>query len=287
MTNLIPCSLEFDFSSLDRADIADSTRTKYKSAITAILLAGINIWDTDALIDYATALTLTGRSHLKSALKIITEGELNRIKAQATPDNIHAVQALVMRVEALHTTIHAPAPKGEQAHIWLSREQVEQITALPEKHSRDWVVLAALLGAGLRREELATLTWDSIKQQPSKNGMRTVLSITGKGAKRRVIPISKTLADGLNAYKHTGERVVELSAVSIWEIVNKYGRMIGLPDLSPHDLRRTYARLGYDAGVPLEQISKLLGHSSVQTTMRYLGIEIDLESSVSDFIPLS
>ncbi len=33
-----------------------------------------------------------------------------------------------------------------------------------------------------------------------------------------------------------------------------------------HDLRRTYAQLGYEAGVPITPISKLLGHASIATT---------------------
>jgi integrase len=53
-----------------------------------------------------------------------------------------------------------------------------------------------------------------------------------------------------------------------------------------HDLRRTFAKLGYEAGVPITQISKLLGHSSVATTQRYLNLELNLEITISDFIPL-
>jgi integrase len=41
--------------------------------------------------------------------------------------------------------------------------------------------------------------------------------------------------------------------------------------LAPHDLRRTCAKLCRAAGGELEQIQLLLGHSSVQTTERYLG----------------
>jgi integrase len=62
--------------------------------------------------------------------------------------------------------------------------------------------------------------------------------------------------------------------------------MIGKPDLTPRDLRRTYAQLGYEAGVPITHISRLLGHSSVATTGRYLNMEIDMEMIISDFIPL-
>ena len=42
----------------------------------------------------------------------------------------------------------------------------------------------------------------------------------------------------------------------------------GLAGLAPHDLRRTCARLCYQAGGELEQIQFLLGHVSIETTER-------------------
>jgi integrase len=45
---------------------------------------------------------------------------------------------------------------------------------------------------------------------------------------------------------------------------------MGKLELASHDLRRTYAQLGYEAGMSITQISKLLGHASVATTQRYL-----------------
>ena len=62
--------------------------------------------------------------------------------------------------------------------------------------------------------------------------------------------------------------------------------MIGLPELAAHDLRRSYAQIGYDAGIPITQIGRLLGHSSVETTQRYLNLDLDLEVTASDFVPL-
>lgn len=60
---------------------------------------------------------------------------------------------------------------------------------------------------------------------------------------------------------------------------------MGKPALVPHDLRRTYAQLGYEAGVSVTQISILLGHASIETTMRYLSLELDLQTTISDFVP--
>ncbi len=51
-------------------------------------------------------------------------------------------------------------------------------------------------------------------------------------------------------------------------------------------LNRTYAQLGYEAGVPLTQISTLLGHANLATTQKYLNLALDIEQTVSDFIPL-
>jgi integrase len=40
-------------------------------------------------------------------------------------------------------------------------------------------------------------------------------------------------------------------------------------------LRRTYGRTCWKAGIPLETIKELMGHESVDTTIRYLGIRLD------------
>jgi integrase len=77
-----------------------------------------------------------------------------------------------------------------------------------------------------------------------------------------------------------------MSAPALFNLVRKYGGYIGIGDLASHDLRRTYAQLGHEAGVPITQISKLLGHNSIKTTQKYLNLDLDLEQTVSDFIPL-
>jgi integrase len=76
-----------------------------------------------------------------------------------------------------------------------------------------------------------------------------------------------------------------ISTTGLYNIVQKRGSMIGKLGLQPHDLRRTYAELGRRAGVPIAQISKLLGCTSIKTTQEYLNIELDLEMTISDFVP--
>lgn len=68
----------------------------------------------------------------------------------------------------------------------------------------------------------------------------------------------------------------------IYTLVRRCGEAIGHPQLTPHDLRRTCAKLCRKAGGDLEQIQLLLGHASIRTTERYLGTKQDLIQAVND-----
>ena len=72
----------------------------------------------------------------------------------------------------------------------------------------------------------------------------------------------------------------------IWHVVKNAAATAGIAKLSPHDCRRTCARLCHAAGGELEQIQFLLGHVSVETTERYLGCKQRLRLAVNDKIGL-
>lgn len=294
----------YDFSVIDNAQLADTTKAQYKKAVRNYLSTGRKLGDARSLSEYAQGLSTSSRSFLKAAVKLMSAGLALSLKSGATPDNVQDVQAALYRLEALDAAVQVKASKGEKAHIWLSQAQVKKMMSTCDDGLvglRDWVVLGLMVAAGLRREELVSLSFDDLKEQPTKkNGMRAVLQVKGKGARDRVIPINAALArkirewqavvsdDGLIA-RSLGRKIEigkSLSAIGLFGIVRKHGAMIGVENLDPHDLRRTYAQLGFEAGVPITQISKLLGHSDIATTQRYLNLDLDLETTVSDFIPL-
>jgi integrase/recombinase XerD len=113
------------------------------------------------------------------------------------------------------------------------------------------------------------------------------------------VPISDALANAVDGWAGVvgGEGYVlrslgmsqeageSMTAVAIFNVLRKRGATIGKDGLAPHDLRRTYAQIGFDEGVPITQLSMLLGHASVETTRRYLNLELDLDVTVSDFVP--
>jgi integrase len=292
---------------IDRADLQPTTKYKYKRELEAMAAAGVNPLNFEALAIYADNLKSSRKTFLKSALRMISTDYERTTKGGATPANIAQVQTVVYRLEAMRSAINVKKHKGSKAHNWLSQAQVKEITSLCSNDligRRDWIVLALLLGAGLRRDELAQLTFDAIKTQPMKGGkMRTVLEVTGKGNKTRVIPISKAIAARLLSWrdevmiggmiarsisKGSKNKIgASLSSIGIYKLVANYGAMIGKPELAPHDMRRTFAQLGYEAGIPLTQLQTLLGHESIATTQKYLDLNLDIETTVSDFIPLS
>ena len=290
------------FSLIERADLADSTKMQYAKAMRNYLATGSALTDSDALADYAHGLKHSSRAFLKSAVRLWARQMAGTLKAGATPGNIHQVQAALYRFEAIEAAITVSQSKGTKAHTWLSLPEVKRLLDTCDDSfsgKRDKLVLGLLVGAGLRRKELSALTFADIQTQPVKRRKRTVLAVRGKGAKDRVVPISKPLARAISAWgehvSHSGSvfrRIIRkqsicesLSPIGIFNIVRKRGEMMDKQKLSPHDLRRTYAQLGCEAGVPITQICKLLGHASITTTQRYLNLELDLETTISDFVP--
>lgn len=282
-------------------DLADRTKVKYKRALSNYLDAGHDLRDAETLADYALTLSPSSRAFLKAAVRLWTKAMEQEVKANVTPDKVNDAKTILMRLEAINEAIHVQKAKGKKSHTWLSKAEVKRLLDTCEEDirgQRDRLLLGLLAAAGLRREEAAALRFDDVKLKPIRGKFRTVLAIEGKGAKGREVPVSNRLANALDEWaKVTGGqgRILRslgmgrrlgksLSAVSIFNIVRQRGGLID-KDLAPHDLRRTYAQIGLEEDIPITQLSVLLGHESVETTMKYLDLHLDLDVTVSDFVP--
>ena len=60
---------------------------------------------------------------------------------------------------------------------------------------------------------------------------------------------------------------------NIWRLCKVYGRMIGYPELKPHDLRHGVAMEVLEQHHDLEQVRALLGHARIDTTQIYARIQ--------------
>ena len=192
---------------------------------------------------------------------------------------------------------------GHRAGNWLTLEQcstvLNGITGQDLRAKRDRAMIAVLMGCGLRRAELAALEVDHIQ---TRQGHWAIIDLVGKGGHVRTVPIPSWAKDALDRWTSaagiTGGRVFRavsragtvwgsgISENVVWHVVSKRCNQGDLEHVAPHDLRRTCARLCHSSGGELEQIQFLLGHSSVQTTERYLGCKQNLGNPVNDrFVP--
>ena len=282
--------------------LADSTKTQYRRAVEAYAAGGGSLTDPHALGAYALGVSPSSGAFLAAAVSKLADRIAHEARSQATPDNVATVQAALYRAAALKDAIRIETRKGHKAHTWLSMAEVQALLETCDGDivgQRDRLALGLLVSAGLRRQEAVSLRFEDVVMLPVEGKMRAVLSVTGKGKKSRTVPISDRLAAALDGWAAAtgGEGLVlrslgrkrvlgeSMSTVAIFHIVRKHGAMIGKPALAPHDLRRTYAQLGHEAGVAVTQISRMLGHSNIATTQRYLNLELDLATTVSDFIP--
>jgi site-specific recombinase XerD len=194
--------------------------------------------------------------------------------------------------------------EGVRAGNWLVREQANALLNAPDsatlKGKRDRAILGLLIGCGLRRAELLGLEVVDVQQ---REGRWVIPDMAGKGNRLRTVPVPAAVKaridDWLEAAGISGGRLfrpvnkgdrISGEAIhdekAVWQLVLKYARATSLGKLSPHDLRRTCAKLCRKAGGDLEQIQLLLGHASIQTTERYLGTEQNLAVAVNDAMGL-
>lgn len=275
------------YQAIERSGLSEGSKRQYKRQIQLYLESGGNLGNANQLADYAHNLKTSPRAFLKSAIKLWSKEVERVVKSGSTPETVNAVLATIHRLDALNDTIKVSQPKGEKAHIWLTAIETKKLLSAATK-KRDKLILALLVGAGLRRDELINLRYENVVRQ----GERMVLDISHtKGSKARVVPISSILAEMIEASKTAATRpedkIICLSGQGVADVVKKYGAMIGKDGLMPHDLRRSYAEFGLSGGIPLTQISRLLGHANLSTTQRYLNMDVNLEVTISDFVPLA
>lgn len=223
---------------------------------------------------------------------------IRKLAAEAADNGL-----LVPEIAAAIGRVKGAKRHGTRTGNWLTRAQAEQMLALPDlassKGKRDRVLLSLLIGCGLRREELALLTVEHIQLREAR---WVIVDLAGKGQRVRTIPMpawtKHAIDQWLAAAGITGGRLLRavnkgdrvtgegMTAQSIFECVVRYGQRIGVDSIAPHDLRRTFAKLAHKGHAALEQIQISLGHASIQTTERYLGIEQDLTDAPCDHLGL-
>lgn len=161
----------------------------------------------------------------------------------------------------------------------LSPEQISNLLNFKPENSfevRDLAIIELIYSSGLRVSEATGVNFEDFEE-----GLN-FLRILGKGAKTRLVPIGKfakiaiqnwlderkkwTTKDGAIFINKFGKR---LTTRAVQQRLQKMALKQGLPPVSPHMLRHSFATHMLESSGDLRSIQELLGHSSISTTQIY------------------
>ena len=248
-----------------------------------------------ALINrYIKTLRASGSSSsinqkLSAIRKLASEAEDNDWIDSKIAKGIRAVRGVSQRGRRIGNWL-----TKEEAQIWLNAPDVKIL-----KGVRDRALLAVLIGCGLRRAEAAILSVSHIEQ---REGRWVIVDIVGKRDKMRTVPMPPWAKATIDSWTYSariddgfifrrvnkgGNLMGEgITAQAIYDVVINYAEKLEKGGIAPHDLRRSFAKLAHKGGSPIDQIQLSLGHDSIQTTEKYLGVEQDLPDAPCDHLGL-
>ncbi len=214
------------------------------------------------------------------ALKVDAKG---RIRYLSQDETKALKNALDRREERMRT-------ERTSANQWRSERKLKLLpdlhTVAFTDHLKPMVVLT--LNTGLRRGELFNLRWQDVNLQ-AKN--ITVAAEGSKTAESRHIPLNTAALAALKEWKkqgngtgytfpgQDGERMTDVKTAWLELLKNA-----GIEDFRWHDLRHDFASRLVMAGVPLNTVRELLGHSDIKMTLRYAHLAPESKAAAVELI---
>ena len=177
----------------------------------------------------------------------------------------------------------------------LSEEEVEALLNAPDLTTasglRDKAMLETMYSSGLRVSELLKL------EKGQVNLTKGVITVFGKGAKERKVPIAEYAVDFIKQYikevrnknENKGSKYLflsmkgePLSRIYFFKQVKKYSELAGITtNVSPHTLRHSFATHLLNHGAQLRIVQSMLGHTNIATTQIYT--HVSSEKLKSDY----
>lgn len=218
------------------------------------------------------------------------------IKAKA--DEIELRLSRAIDPERSRVTVTTVQDEADSQHIRLTPSQGAALMMRPDvstlRGRRDVALIALMLATGLREGEIVKLQIEDLYQ--TYGAVPTLRVRSGKGAKARMVPFGDMLwareivesylmgrldgpvftamIDGRGDMIRQRGTQKRMTTRSVQRALKRYPIAIdGVPQsVTPHDLRRSYARNLFIAGIPPEVIRQNLGHADVKTTQDYIGV---------------
>jgi integrase/recombinase XerD len=180
---------------------------------------------------------------------------------------------------------------------FLSEEEMKRLLESPDVKTnegiRDRAMFELMYATGLRVSELCALQLNDVDFHTG------LVTCSGKGSKQRRVPIGKSAIQWLQQYQgvrkqlgsetkpqlflHRGRPMTRQSA---WSIVKTHAERAGVPDISPHTLRHSFATHLMQHGADSRSVQALLGHADISTTQIYTHItDLHMRKAYDRFHP--
>ncbi len=186
-----------------------------------------------------------------------------------------------LRPDGTNPCRHIPKYKENKRERYLTHAELmrlgDVLTAAERDGSETPFVTAAfrlLLLTGCRLMEIQTARWDYITDR----GLELPDSKVG----RRCVPLPNAARAVLAGLPRTGGHPFIIEGkrpdAHITDLQHPWRRLrakAGLDDVRIHDLRHTYASIAVSGGMPIQMVGRLLGHTQLQTTLRYAHLADD------------
>lgn len=148
------------------------------------------------------------------------------------------------------------------------------------KNLKETAVVEMLLSTGCRATELVNIKQSEIQ------GNKVV--VNGKGNKERTVYLNAQARLTLDEYIQSTNTIMNpyifpstryinskehIGNSAIEGFCRRLGERVGVRNVHPHRFRRTCATMALKRGMPVEQVSKMLGHEELTTTQIYLDLD--------------
>lgn len=207
-------------------------------------------------------------------LYLVKERGLSGASCRLYLNGIRFLYLQVLNWDAFKVELHAPKAAQRIPEL-LTRVEVGQILSAC-KNTKHRMMLTTCYGCGLRVSELVALKVRDIDSE------RQLLRIEqGKGAKDRQVILSPSLLEQLRDYWRRyrptlwlfprRESQIALDVSTPQKVFTVAKRRVGIDKVGGiHSLRHAYATHQLEAGLPVHQLQRLLGHQNLQSTLRYV-----------------
>lgn len=268
---------------------AGKTRAAYRSdlALYARWFAGVN--QQPFTLDLLTSVDLRAYRAHSLEQERVAPSTWNRRRAALAMLCRYAREIGAISYDPLSGVL--PKEKNGTGPRWLERADQNRILRQLERNlnaartpaayaqaARDQAMVFLMLHAGLREAEVVDLDWSDLALCP-RSGQAVIRK--GKGDKERKVPLSAEARRALAAWSavadpfggggpvFTGKGSTRLTTRQVQRRVGQIGRQAGV-QVTPHQLRHSFAKRLVDERQPLTLVQDLLGHSRLDTTAVYV-----------------